>query len=130
MVELVVAGNHDITKGINLFNNGNYFEAHDFFEEMWADERLEKKEFYQGLVQISVTTYHFSSENFDGALSQYSKGLEKLEKYPDSYEGINLIKFREEINVLTKQIFVFFSKKSFNLEVTKIPFIEQNNNKT
>jgi predicted metal-dependent hydrolase len=26
----------DITKGIKLFNDGDYFEAHDFFEDIWV----------------------------------------------------------------------------------------------
>lgn len=129
VVEQVEVGNNNpmnIREGIKLFNDGNYFEAHDYFEEMWADDRSEKKEFYQGLVQISVGTYHLSSENYSGALSQYYKGLEKLEKYPDNFENINLLKFRGKINYLIEQISVFFSEKSFKLEVTKIPFIELN----
>ena len=117
-------------EGIKLFNDGNYFEAHDYFEEMWADNRTEKKDFFQGLVQISVGTYHFSSENFEGALSQYSRGLEKLEKYPDDFENINLLKFRQDLKYFLKEITLFLLKKSFNLGVTKIPFIELNVNKT
>ena len=120
----------DISEGIKLFNDGNYFEAHDYFEEIWAAEKSEKKLFYQGLVQISVGNYHFNSENYNGSLSQYSKGLKKLEKYPENYESINLVKFSAEINYLKEQITVFFSKKSFKLEVVKIPFIELNDNKT
>ncbi len=120
----------DIRDGIKLFNDGNYFEAHDYFEEMWTNERSEKKAFYQGLVQLSVGSYHLSCENYIGASSQYSKGLEKLEKYPNNFENINVVKFREEIKCLHEQITVFFSKKSFKLEVTKIPFIELNDNKT
>jgi len=119
-----------INEGIKLFNDGDYFEAHDYFEEMWANERSDKKMFYQGLVQISVGTYHLSSKNYNGALSQYNKGLEKLEKYPENFESINLLKLKEEIKYLIEQITVFFSKKSFNLEVRKIPFIELNVNKT
>jgi predicted metal-dependent hydrolase len=120
----------DINEGIKLFNDGDYFEAHDYFEEMWANDRSDKKIFYHGLVQVSVGTYHLSSKNYNGALSQYSKGLEKLEKYPKKYESINLLKFKEEIKNLIEQITVFFSKKSFKLEVTKIPFIEQYDKKT
>ncbi len=116
----------NITKGVKLFNDGSYFEAHDYFENMWAEESSEKRIFYQGLVQISVGTYHFCNKNLIGALSQYSKGLDKLKKFPDNYENISLRKLREEINGLIEQISVFISKKSFNLEVTKIPFIELN----
>lgn len=120
----------NIRQGIKLFNDGNYFEAHDYFEEMWANDRSESRDLYQGLVQISVGTYHISCGNYSGALSQYSKGLEKINKYSDNIENINLANLKEEINYLIEQISVLFSKKSFKLEVTKIPFIELNDNKT
>jgi uncharacterized protein len=116
----------NIQEGVKLFNNGNYFEAHDYFEEMWMSTVGEYHDLYQGLVQISVGTFHLISENYRGALSQYSKGLDKLKKYPDNFDSINLLQFRQDINLIIEQITVFYSKKSFNLEVTKIPFIQLN----
>ncbi len=112
----------DINKGIELFNNEYYFEAHDFFEDIWAEDRTEAKKFYQGLVQISVGSFHLINRNYQGAFSQLKKGVEKLNYFPDFYGSIDLLKFRQDINYLIEQISLFYSKKNYKLEVLKITF--------
>ena len=87
----------DINKGIELFNDGSYFEAHDHFEEMWNEAERGEKEFYQGLVQISVGSYHLICGNNKGALSQYNKGMSKLEKLTMADVFDVLTQFRVEI---------------------------------
>ena len=68
-------------KGIEYFNTGYYFEAHDTFEEIWMDERGEDVRFYQGLVQLATGFSHLKMDNLKGAESQLNKGFAKLEKY-------------------------------------------------
>lgn len=76
--------------GIDFFNRGYFFEAHDAFEEIWMDTRGEAVRFYQGLVQVSTGFYHLTMRNKSGALSQLQKGCEKLSAYGDEYEQIDL----------------------------------------
>jgi len=116
----------NLDEGINHFNESEYFEAHDWFEEKWMDSKGEVQNFLQGLVQISVGSYHLTNKNYAGALSQFTKASEKLEKYPNTYKKINLLQLREDINNIIKQISLFYSKKSFNFEIVKIPFIKIN----
>ncbi len=116
----------NITEGIKLFNDSFYFEAHDWFEDLWMESVGDSKNFLQGLIQISVGMYHLENENINGALSQYSKALKKLDKYPDNYEKINLLQLKKDINYIIKQITLFYSKKNFNFRVEKLPFIELN----
>lgn len=116
----------NLEEGINLFNESDYFEAHDWFEDKWMDTFGENQNFLQGLVHLSVGSYHLASKNYLGALSQFSKASKKLEKYPNTYKKINLLQLREDINNIIKQISLFYSKKSFNFEIVKIPFIKIN----
>ncbi len=113
----------DIKEGVKLFNDGSYFEAHDYFEEMWNCAVSNEREFYQGLVQISVGLFHLISKNYNGALSQFSKGAKKLKEFPNNFKNINVLQFRYDINYLIKQITLFFSKKNHTFEVIKIYFI-------
>ncbi len=113
----------NVTEGIKLFNDGSYFEAHDYFEELWNCSSGKEREFYQGLVQVSVGAFHFSSQNFEGAFSQFSKGVKKLEQYSNNYKNLNLLQFRHDINFLSKEITLFFSKKKHTFEVLKIHLI-------
>jgi len=113
----------DITEGVKLFNDGSYFEAHDFFEDLWMEAEAKDRDFYQGMVHVSVGSYHLICGNYTGALSQYRKGVEKLEKYEGSIKSINLKLFLEEIKRLINKIIMFNSKKISNIEVTKIPIL-------
>jgi len=115
----------DIKKGIELFNDGSFFEAHDYFEEMWNEAGRGEKEFYQGLVQISVGSYHLICGNYKGALSQLNKGMSKLVKFNPDKEGINLYKLLSEINILVDKIIMYNSKKISNIELEKFPIMKK-----
>jgi len=112
-----------LAEGVKLFNEGSYFEAHDYFEDLWMDADSLDKDFYQGLVQVSVGSYHFICGNYTGALSQYRKGIKKLEIYIEIEKKFNLEKFLHEIKPFIEKIIMFNSKKISNIEVAKIPII-------
>jgi len=79
-----------IDEGIKLFNESDFFAAHDFFEDIWMEAESEDKLFFQGLVQISVGCYHLICGNFSGAKSQLLKGEEKLVRYLPVYLKVNV----------------------------------------
>ncbi len=84
-------------KGIEEFNSCLFFECHDTIEEIWMEMTGADRLFLQGLIQVSVGFYHFSNQNYKGALSQFSKGLSKLEPYMPSHRGIELKQFVEKV---------------------------------
>jgi hypothetical protein len=77
-------------KAVNQFNNGDFFSAHDSFEEIWINCRTREKEFLQGLVQLSVGMFNLVSWNFKGAVSQLRKSVEKLEKFDPKISKIDV----------------------------------------
>lgn len=80
-------------KAIQLFNDQEFFEAHDELEELWSEAMGEPKEFLQGLIQASVSLFHFGNENFGGALKLYASAYAKLVKFPPTYMGIDVLRF-------------------------------------
>lgn len=94
----------DISDGIALFNECDYFSAHDFFEDIWMDANFNEKEFFQGLVQISVGCYHLICGNLKGAKSQLIKGSAKLKKYEPTYYRIDLCLLNMKIDLLLNKI--------------------------
>jgi predicted metal-dependent hydrolase len=86
-----------LRKGIDEFNAGKFFECHDTLEEIWQGMRGEPRNFFQGLIQVSVGFYHLGNGNNRGAASQLERGLENLEGYGDAYLGVNLATLREEV---------------------------------
>lgn len=71
--------------GINFFNGGRYFEAHEIFEDMWRSAGGPLRLFYQGLVQAAVGLHHLHKGNLNGAAAQLEKSLSKLEQYPERF---------------------------------------------
>jgi predicted metal-dependent hydrolase len=68
--------------GINFFNAGRFFEAHEAWEDIWRATRGPLRLFYQGLVQAAVGLHHLRNGNLNGAAAQLRKSLAKLEQYP------------------------------------------------
>lgn len=94
----------DISEGINLFNGSYYFEAHDHFEEIWMETNGLNKLFYQGLIQVSVGSYHFTRNNYTAAHSQFSKAKNKLEKYVPIHLFVDVEKIIDELARIILQI--------------------------
>jgi hypothetical protein len=78
-----------LLKGIENFNRGSFFEAHDLWEELWVETRGEERQFYQGLIQTAVGLYHHGNRNYRGASSQFGKALLKLQRFCPSYQGVD-----------------------------------------
>ncbi|MAT58580.1 MAG: hypothetical protein CMF23_11475 [Ignavibacteriae bacterium] len=114
-------------QGIYLFNSSNFFEAHDYFEDLWNEAERKDRKFYQALVQISVGSFHLISKNYKGALSQYCKGTSKLIAYVPNYNGVNTAKLLMEIEILISDLNAYFEEKICSVEPNKIPKIELTN---
>jgi hypothetical protein len=91
-------------EGIRLFNEEEFFECHDVLEEYWADTLGDERKLIQGLIQASVALFHFGNENFGGARKLYETSRQKLETYGDFYWGIDLAKFRADMQYCFQEL--------------------------
>ena len=83
-------------KGIDAFNNRKFYEAHEYWEELWLDYKLTDAKFIQGLIQLAVSYFHLFNNNLKGARSMIRKCLGK-------FEGVEMARGMD-INELTKQV--------------------------
>jgi predicted metal-dependent hydrolase len=74
-------------EGIELYNRGRFFDAHEALEELWRPEKGERRFFLQSLIHFAVAFHHYEQGNFAGAERQLSKGLRKLAGYLPNYQG-------------------------------------------
>ena len=81
-------------QGIDLFNEGRFFECHEAWEEIWKRSDGEVKLFYQGLIQAAVAILHAQRGNLEGAKSLHQKAREKLDPLADEHMGIALGEMR------------------------------------
>jgi predicted metal-dependent hydrolase len=76
--------------GIDLYNAGHYWNAHEAWEQVWLDTEREGRSFYQGLIQVTAAFVHVTRNEFPGAVRLLDAGIQKLEKYPETYLGVQL----------------------------------------
>ena len=91
-------------QGIEFFNECEFFEAHDIWEELWADYQGPSRKFYQGLIQAAVCLHHFGNGNIRGAKKLYFGCRRYLEEYLPHHEGIDLSKFFAELEACCAEI--------------------------
>ena len=77
-------------EGILLFNRGEYYDCHDTLEEIWLQESSDEQPFLQGVIQSAVAFHHYQQNKLGAARSMFRLAIEKLEAYPDRYQGIEL----------------------------------------
>ena len=86
-----------LIRGINFFNSGHYFEAHEAWEDLWRETRGPLRLFYQGLVQAAVGMHHLQRANLNGGRSQLTKSIDKLSQYPPRFCRIDNGKLVEDL---------------------------------
>ena len=90
--------------GINFFNAGRFFDAHEAWEDLWRETGGPLRLYYQGLVQTAVGLHHLHRGNLNGARAQLSKALNKLEEYPPAFCRIDNGKLVEDIRALLEEL--------------------------
>jgi predicted metal-dependent hydrolase len=91
-------------EGIEHFNKCDFFEAHEVWEELWADYQGPSRKFYQGLIQVAVCLHHFGNGNIRGSKKLYFGSRGYLEPYLPKYEGIDLEKLLSQLEICCREI--------------------------
>ncbi len=91
-------------KGIELFNQREFFECHDELEEVWTETLGPEREFYQGLIHAAVCLFHFEGSNLGGARKMYDSCCRYLEPYGDHYFGIDLARLLSELEYCFREL--------------------------
>jgi uncharacterized protein len=74
--------------GVELFNRGEFFDAHEVWEDLWHECAAADRRFYQALIQAAVAAYHWSRGNATGASRLYHSGRKYMEPYRPVYRGL------------------------------------------
>jgi predicted metal-dependent hydrolase len=83
--------------GVRLFNGGQFFEAHEAFEDLLdAVEEDGRWDLLVALIQVAVGYHKWTSGNL-GAARMLGLGLEKLAAFPDTAWGVDLAALRARV---------------------------------
>jgi len=75
-------------RGIEHFNAGRYFQAHEAWEEGWHPAPEPERDFWQGITQVAVGLTHRQRGNAHGAATLLRRGSKRLKGYGDRHMGL------------------------------------------
>jgi uncharacterized protein len=91
-------------EGIQLFNEGKFFEAHEELEIAWNEETGEIRDLYRGILQVAVAYLHITRGNYNGAVKVYGRSLKWTKGWSDVCRGINVRKLRDDAEIVMQAV--------------------------
>ena len=89
---------------LNFFNNHQWYEAHDAFEEIWNTLDGDERQVIQGILQVSVSQFHLSKGNLNGATILLGEGLGRIKTRTNINLGIDLESFCQSLEDLLRKL--------------------------
>ena len=90
-------------EGKSKYLKGEYFDAHEIWEDLWSDYYLIDRKLIQGLIQLCVSLVHLDNGNLKGAKSLLKKSIEKFSQFEKTDRSINLKLLKEDLITLEKE---------------------------
>ena len=89
-------------KGLELFNQGEYFECHEVIEDLWLEvpESDPHRDLYKGVIQAAAAIHQWDRGILSGARGLYRTAVMYLEKYRPEALGLNIKKLVLEMKLL------------------------------
>ena len=86
-----------LERGLELIRAGQYFEAHEELELAWRAAEPGERDFYQGLVHVTVAWYQAGRGNAVGFERQLDKAARRLAAYAPEHLGVDVASVLEQV---------------------------------
>ena len=80
----------ELQRGLAQVRSGHYFEAHESFEDAWRAAGPAEKDFFQGLVHVTVAWYQARRGNRTGCERQLAKAQRRLAAFVPEHRGVDI----------------------------------------
>src|SRR5438046_2282191 len=77
-------------RGLEEIRAGRYVEAHEELEEAWRAAAAEERDFFQGLVHVTVAWYQAGRGRPIGCSRQLAKAERRLAPYAPVHRGVDV----------------------------------------
>tara|TARA_Y100000816_G_C26027628_1_gene537810 strand:+ start:167 stop:535 length:369 start_codon:yes stop_codon:yes gene_type:complete len=91
--EIIKSNKDSLNSAFELFNNHRWYEAHDAFEDIWNSVDGDERQVIQGILQVSVSQFHLTKGNLNGATILLGEGLGRIKTRKHINLGIDLDSF-------------------------------------
>lgn len=78
-------------EGWRLFNERQFWQAHEAWENVWRRRPEESRIFFQGIIQLAAA-YHLLvvKKRYGGTMRNFEKAEEKLRLFPSFFLGVKV----------------------------------------
>lgn len=83
-------------RGLELFNHGEYFEAHELLELAWNEEPGPARELYRAILQAAVAYLQIERGNYNGAVKMFQRLRQWINPLPEECRGVAVGRLRQE----------------------------------
>jgi predicted metal-dependent hydrolase/CheY-like chemotaxis protein len=90
--------------GIELHNQGQFFEAHEALEEAWMEAYEDEGYLYRSLLQFTVAYLHLQRGNLRGAQKMMLRIHQWLDPLPDVCRGVDIAAFKSTVAALRARL--------------------------
>lgn len=84
-------------KGLELFNQGEYFDAHELLEGAWNEDETPARELYRAVLQAAVAYLQIERGNYNGAMKMFLRLRQWIAPLPDQCRGIDIGQLKADV---------------------------------
>jgi uncharacterized protein len=85
-----VKGEAELQRGLELMRRGEFFEAHEELELAWRVAPVDERDFFQGLVHVTVAWYQAGRGRPVACASQLGKAQRRLAAFSPEHRGVDV----------------------------------------
>ncbi len=91
-------------EGRAAFNRGEYYEAHEYWEDVWNQVDDPERLWIQGMIQIATGLHKLQRDQRATCRTLFAKAFAKLESAPDALDGFDLARMRTEARAVDEAL--------------------------
>lgn len=91
-------------KGIQAFNQGEFYAAHEYFEDAWRETSDESRDFYRALLMLSGGYFRLTEDRTDAAMKFFTRAIQWMEGFSNPYKDINTAAIKAKLTGLLEAI--------------------------
>ena len=94
----------DAVRGIEAYNQGEYFLAHEHLEDAWNQEGEPDRRLYQGILQAGILCMRARQGKYRAVFSMYTRMQVWLTPWPDRCRGLDIGQLKADIATLVAEV--------------------------
>ena len=115
---------HLAKRGLEEFNRGEYFRAHDSLEQAWMDDQSAGRDLYRAILQVAVAYYQIERGNYNGAAKMFLRMRKWLNPLPDTCRGINILQLRMDTETVHAELLALGPERIENFDFALLKPVE------